>query len=55
VGYSCIAELRTVETINTGKPITPFMKPGDRIEIDMKDVSGHSIFGRIEQVVEQVG
>jgi fumarylacetoacetate (FAA) hydrolase len=53
-GYSCIAEVRTVETIKTGKPITPFLKAGDRIEIEMKDAAGHSIFGRIEQVVEAV-
>jgi fumarylacetoacetate (FAA) hydrolase len=51
LGYSCIAELRTVETIKTGKPITPFMQVGDRIEIDMLDDKGHSIFGRIEQDV----
>ena len=31
VGYSCIAEQRTVETILTGKVSTPFMHFGDRI------------------------
>jgi fumarylacetoacetate (FAA) hydrolase len=51
LGYSCIAELRMVETIQSGAPKTPFMKPGDRIEIEMLDAGGHSIFGRIEQVV----
>lgn len=51
LGYSCIAELRTVETIKGGKPQTPFMKAGDRIEIEMLDAKGHSIFGRIEQEV----
>jgi len=54
LGYSCIAEVRTVETIKMGKPVTPFLKAGDRIEIEMKDATGHSIFGRIEQVVETV-
>ncbi len=52
-GYACIAELRTIETINTGKPVTPFMKFGDTIRIEMKDVRGHSIFGAIEQTVEK--
>jgi fumarylacetoacetate (FAA) hydrolase len=52
VGYSCIAELRMVETINTGKPKTSFLKRGDRVEIEMLDDRNHSIFGRIEQVVE---
>ncbi|MFZ4121280.1 MAG: fumarylacetoacetate hydrolase family protein [Caulobacterales bacterium] len=51
LGYSCIAELRTVETLRTGAPVTPFMKPGDRIEIEMLDAKGHSIFGRIDQTV----
>jgi fumarylacetoacetate (FAA) hydrolase len=55
VGYSCIAETRTVETIRDGKPTTPFMKFGDRIRIEMKDASGHSIFGAIEQEVVRAG
>ncbi|MDX2233550.1 MAG: fumarylacetoacetate hydrolase family protein [Hyphomonadaceae bacterium] len=51
VGYSCIAELRTIETIADGKPATSFLMHGDRVEIDMLDAAGHSIFGRIDQVV----
>jgi fumarylacetoacetate (FAA) hydrolase len=51
LGYSCIAELRTVETLQAGAPKTPFLSRGDRIEIEMKDGAGHSIFGRIDQVV----
>lgn len=53
VGYSCIAEIRTIETINDGKPSTSFMKFGDRIRIEMNDASGESVFGRIDQVVEK--
>jgi fumarylacetoacetate (FAA) hydrolase len=53
VGYSCIAELRTIETINDGKPSTAFMQYGDRIRIEMRDRNGASIFGTIDQVVEQ--
>ncbi len=55
VGYSCIAEIRTVETIRNGKPTTPFMQFGDRIRIEMKDAAGHSIFGAIEQEVVRAG
>ena len=51
VGYSCIAEIRTIETINNGKPTTPFMKFGDRIRVEMNDADGASIFGTIDQVV----
>ncbi|HEV7249755.1 MAG TPA: fumarylacetoacetate hydrolase family protein [Shinella sp.] len=51
-GYSCIAELRTIETIATGTAKTPFMKFGDVVRIEMKDKTGHSIFGAIEQTVK---
>lgn len=53
VGYSCIAELRTIETIDDGKPRTSFMKFGDRIRIEMLDASGQSVFGAIDQRVEK--
>ena len=51
LGYSCIAEQRTVETIQHGEARTPFMRFGDTIRIEMKDKAGHSIFGAIEQEV----
>ncbi|MEX0957464.1 MAG: fumarylacetoacetate hydrolase family protein [Rhizobiaceae bacterium] len=53
VGYSCIAEIRMIETIEAGSAKTPFMKFGDTVRIEMKDAEGHSIFGAIEQTVEQ--
>lgn len=53
VGYSCIAEMRTIETIQSGSPITPFLEFGDRIRIEMLDAGGASIFGAIDQLVEQ--
>jgi fumarylacetoacetate (FAA) hydrolase len=52
VGYSCIAEVRTVETILGGEAKTPFLKSGDTIRIWMDDAQGHPIFGVIEQIVE---
>ena len=33
-GISCLAERRMIETIDQGKPVTPFMKFGDRIRIE---------------------
>ena len=51
VGYSCIAELRSVETILHGAPRTPFLNHGDRVRIEMNDAQGRSIFGAIEQDV----
>ena len=53
VGYSCIAEIRMIETIENGKPATSFMQFGDRIQIEMLDESGDSVFGRIDQQVVQ--
>ena len=52
-GYSCLAEIRMVETIRDGRPATPFMRFGDRVGIEMHDDDGASIFGRIDQVVEE--
>jgi len=52
-GSSCLAEVRCLETIADGEPSTPFMRFGDRIEIEMFDGEGRSIFGRIDQVVKQ--
>ncbi|WP_372422643.1 fumarylacetoacetate hydrolase family protein [Salinarimonas chemoclinalis] len=52
LGYSCIAEIRMVETIASGEARTPFLKFGDMVRIEMKDEAGHSLFGAIEQVVE---
>jgi fumarylacetoacetate (FAA) hydrolase len=54
LGYSCIAEIRMIETIAAGAAKTPFMKPGDTVRIEMHDSTGHSIFGAIEQTVEAV-
>lgn len=51
VGYSCIAEVRMIETIRDGSPSTSFMKFGDRIKMEMLDGEGNSIFGAIDQRV----
>ena len=54
LGYSCIAEVRMVETILNGKPETGFLKWGDTVRIEMLDEKHHSIFGAIEQTVAKV-
>ena len=51
VGASCLAERRMLEIIANGKPVTPFMRYGDTIRIEMLDGAGKSIFGAIEQTV----
>ena len=50
-GYSCIAEKRAIETIESGAPKTEFMRYGDTIRIEMKGTDGASVFGAIEQKV----
>lgn len=50
-GSSCIAEKRMLEILEHGKPNTPFMQPGDEVQIEMLDQSKHSIFGAIKQKV----
>jgi len=53
-GVSCLAEKRTRETLANGKPTTPFLAYGDRVEIEMRDANGQSIFGTIDQTVTKI-
>ncbi len=55
VGYSCIAEIRMIETIQDGEAKTGFMEFGDTIKIEMHSEQGENIFGTIEQEVRQYG
>lgn len=50
-GISCLAERRMIETIDEGAPKTPFLRYGDRVEIEMFGADGKSVFGRIDQKV----
>jgi len=50
-GSTCLAERRMLETLDHGKPMTPFLTFGDRVRIEMLDPAGHSIFGAIDQRV----
>ena len=50
-GYSCVAEKRAIETIESGAPQTAFMQFGDTIRIEMLGADGHSVFGAIDQRV----
>ena len=51
VGYCCLAELRMYETIEQGAPVTPFLRFGDTVRIEMLDAGGASVFGAIDQEV----
>ena len=49
-GSCCLAERRAIETIDGGKPATPFMRFGDTVRMEAV-VAGERPFGRIEQKV----
>ena len=55
LGSACIAERRTLEQLEQGKPVTSFLKFGDRVRIEMFDAQGRSIFGAIDQKVVRGG
>jgi fumarylacetoacetate (FAA) hydrolase len=50
-GSTCLAERRMLETLEQGRPRTPFLAFGDRVRIEMFDDNGDSIFGAIDQRV----
>jgi fumarylacetoacetate (FAA) hydrolase len=50
-GSVTLLELRAVEKMNHGEPRTPFLKFGDRVEIDVLDEDGRSMFGKIDHQV----
>lgn len=54
LGYCCLAEVRMYETIESGKPLTAFMKNGDTVRIEMLDAAGQSVFGHIENRVRSL-
>lgn len=51
VGSSCIAEVRAVEVIASGKPTTGFMRFGDTVRMEARTRNGAPLFGMIEQAV----
>jgi fumarylacetoacetate (FAA) hydrolase len=53
-GSSCLAEKRALETVAHGKPLTSFLRFGDRVRIEMFGRDGASLFGAIDQQVVQV-
>jgi len=55
IGFSCIAEARTVEKIKYGRARTPFLKAGDRVRMEAIDAGDRSVFGAIEQTVTLLG
>ena len=55
VGSSCLAEKRMQEIIDTGTAVTPFLRFGDTVEIEMAYPDGSSVFGKIAQTVKAYG
>jgi fumarylacetoacetate (FAA) hydrolase len=51
VGSTCIAERRSIETIETGKPVTEFLRFGERVRVEAFDGAQRSVFGSIDQCI----
>jgi fumarylacetoacetate (FAA) hydrolase len=51
VGSSCISEVRAIEIMRDGKPVTPFMHFGDDVRMEARTPDGSAPFGIIEQLV----
>lgn len=49
-GFACLTEKRFQEILDTGKPVTPWLKPGDRVRMDVLR-GGDSVFGPIDEKV----
>ena len=54
-GSSCLAEVRMIETIEQGAPVTPFLDFGDRVHIEMTGDAGDPLFGAIDQWLDRPG
>lgn len=52
-GFCCISEKRALETIEHGKPVTPFFHFGDHVRVEMFDAQGESIFGAIDNEIRK--
>jgi len=50
-GVACLVERRALEIAERGAPETPYLARGDRLQIEMLDANGSSVFGAIDQVV----
>ncbi|MDE2437062.1 MAG: fumarylacetoacetate hydrolase family protein [Sphingomonadales bacterium] len=51
IGSSCIAERRGIEIVDTGAPVTEFMRFGDTIRMEGRLADGRAPFGTIDQKV----
>ena len=53
-GSACLAERRVIEKIDTGSPITPFLRFGDKVTMEARlPLCDAPLFGRIDQTVAQ--
>ncbi len=50
-GCACLIEKRVLELLETGEIQTPFLRIGDRVQIEMLDTDDNTVFGPIDQTV----
>ena len=51
-GFCCLAERRAVQTIANEVDLSAYLQDGDRIQLEMCEASGASVFGAIDQRVQ---
>ncbi|WP_295518281.1 fumarylacetoacetate hydrolase family protein [uncultured Pseudomonas sp.] len=51
VGSSCLSERRSIEVIEQGRPLTPYLTFGDRVRMEARDAQGAPLFGALDQEV----
>ena len=51
VGSSCLSERRSIEVIEHGRPLTPYLAFGDRVRMEARDADGAPLFGALDQEV----
>lgn len=52
-GSSCLSEVRVIEKIDSGAPVTPFLSFGDRVRMQARLPDGSAPFGTLDQRVVQ--
>lgn len=52
-GVCCLFDKRNGEMVAKGEAVTPYLRFGDVVRIEMQDEDGKSVFGAIEQTLRQ--
>jgi fumarylacetoacetate (FAA) hydrolase len=54
-GSSCLSEVRVIEMLDRGAPVTPFLSFGDCARMEARLPDGSAPFGALDQAVVKAG